>query len=82
MQDRALSLLGLATKAGKCQSGEFMTEQAIKGGSAHLVIIAKDASDNTKKHFTDMCNYRNIPMYIYSDGAGTSSARFGPIPWM
>ena len=48
-QDRVLSLIGLATKAGKCASGEFMTENETKSGKAVLVIVAEDASDNTKK---------------------------------
>ena len=30
-QDKALSLIGLATKAGKTVSGEFMTERGSKG---------------------------------------------------
>ena len=67
MQDRVLSLLGLATKAGKCVSGQLPVEDAIKTESASLVIIAGDASDNTRKHFSDMCAYRNIPLYTYSD---------------
>ncbi len=52
-QDRVLSLIGLATKAGKCASGEFMTENETKSGKAALVIVAEDASDNTKKKFRD-----------------------------
>ena len=31
-QDKALSLIGLATKAGKTVSGEFMTEREAKAG--------------------------------------------------
>lgn len=49
-QDRVLSLIGLATKAGKCASGEFMTENETKSGKAALVIVAEDASDNTKRN--------------------------------
>ena len=33
-------MLGLAMKAGKVSSGEFATEQAVKSGSAYLVILA------------------------------------------
>ena len=49
--NRALSMISLATKAGKTKSGEFMTEKEVKEGRAHLVIVADDASDNTKKKF-------------------------------
>ena len=63
--DRALAMLSLCAKAGKLVSGETATETAIKNFEAFLVIVAQDASDNTKKHFTDMCNYREIPIVTY-----------------
>ena len=67
MQDKVLSLLSLATKAGKTVSGEFMTENEIKSEKAKLVIIASDCSDNTKKKFEDMCAYRNIKIVHYAN---------------
>jgi len=65
--DKALSLLGLATKAGKTHSGEFLTEKAVKEGRAHLVIVADDASGNTKKKFQNMCDFYEVPIYFYGD---------------
>ena len=52
-QDRIYSMLGLAMKAGKVVSGEFAVDKSIKDGSAWLVIIASDASDNTTKKFSN-----------------------------
>lgn len=63
--DRVLSLIGLATKAGKVVSGEFSTERAVKNKTALMVIVADDASDNTKKNFTNMCVYHKVPMLVY-----------------
>ena len=65
MQSRIFSSLGLATKAGKTQSGEFCTEKSVKSFNAFLVILAEDASDNTKKMFTNMCTYYEVPCVIY-----------------
>ena len=65
--DKVLSMLGLAAKAGTIASGEFSTEKSVKEGKAFLVIVAKDASDNTKKHFRDMTTFYEIPMYEYSN---------------
>ena len=48
-------------------SGEFSTEKAVKEGKAKLVIVAEDSSDNTKKMFTNMCTYYNVPIYFYSN---------------
>ncbi len=60
-----LSQLGIAMKAGKLVSGEYLVEKAVKEMKAYLVVIAEDASDNTKKHFSDMCQYRNIPIRFF-----------------
>ena len=65
MQSKIFSSLGLATKAGKTQSGEFCTEKSVKSFNAFLVILAEDASDNTKKMFTNMCTYYEVPCVIY-----------------
>ncbi len=67
MPDKVLSLIGLATRAGKTVSGEFSTEKEVKCGRAVLVIVAKDASDNTKKKFKNMCDFYQVPIYFYAD---------------
>ena len=64
--DKVLSLLGLAARGRNLASGEFLTEKAVKTGKAALVIVGTDASDNTKKMFTDMCTYRSVPIYFYA----------------
>lgn len=64
-QNKILSLIGLATKAGRTVSGEFSTEKAVKTGKAYLVIVSAEASDNTKKKFQNMCAYYEVPVYVY-----------------
>lgn len=63
--NRTFSLLGLATKAGRTVSGEFMTEKAVKEGKARLVIVGTDASANTKKNFRNMCEFYRVPYFEY-----------------
>ena len=64
---KALSMISLATKAGKTASGEFATEQSVKSFRAELVNVATDASDNTKKKFQNMCEFYEVPIYFYGD---------------
>lgn len=64
--DKVLSLLGLCARGRNLASGEYSTEKAIKEGKAALVVVAADASDNTKKMFTNMCEYRSIPIYFHA----------------
>ena len=60
--NKALSMISLATKAGKTVSGEFCTEKEVKSGLAELVIVAEDASENTKKLFCDKCSFYKVPV--------------------
>ena len=63
-EDKIYSFLGLATRAGKIVSGDDSTLLELKRGNVKLVIVAEDASDNTKKLFKDKSSYRNVP-YVY-----------------
>ena len=51
MQDRVLSMLGLAAHAGAVDSGGFAVEKAVKSMKAELVILSADAQKNTVKQF-------------------------------
>lgn len=63
--DRVLSMLGIAAKGRNAVSGEFAVEKAVKAGKAFLVIVAEEASDNTKKMFTNMCEFYEVPLAFY-----------------
>ncbi|MBQ8970026.1 MAG: ribosomal L7Ae/L30e/S12e/Gadd45 family protein [Lachnospiraceae bacterium] len=65
--DRILSMLSIAQRGGNVKSGEFQTEAAVRDGSAGLVIVADDASENTKKKFRDSCAFYKVPIYSYAD---------------
>jgi len=52
-EGKICSFMGMAVKAGQAVSGTFMSDKAIKTGRARLVLVAKDASENTKKGFRD-----------------------------
>ncbi len=61
------NLFGIATKSRNAVCGEFSTEKAVKEHKAALVIVAEDASDNTKKMFTNMCTYYKVPIYFFGE---------------
>lgn len=58
-------MLGMAYKAGKVVSGEDPVRLAIRNNKIKLLIITEDASENTKKRFTNSAVYYHIPYYIY-----------------
>ncbi len=77
MLNNIYSFLGLAMKAGKLLSGESSCERAIRSRIVYLVIVADDASQNTKKKFTDMCSYRGVEIKFF----GKKSQREDPGSW-
>ena len=60
-------LISLSMKAGKLAVGEERAKEAIISDRAYLIIVASDASDNTKKKFSDMAAYRNVPLISIFD---------------
>src|SRR5699024_624011 len=61
---KSLNLLALALRARRLVSGTPTVLANIRNQKAQLVIIADDASANTKKQFLDKCDYYKIPSYI------------------
>ena len=73
-EKRIYSLIGLAQKAGSVKAGEFQTEKYVKSGQANLIIVAGDASDNTKKKFRNMAEFYKVPFFTFGnrDNLGNS----------
>lgn len=64
-QNKALSLLSLAARGRNLVSGEYSVENAVKAGKAFLVVVGTDASNNTKKMFTNMCDFYEVPLFQF-----------------
>ena len=60
--NKSLSLLGMAMRAGKLITGDEIVLKAVRQRKVSLVIIAGDASDNTKKKFKDKCGTYGIQL--------------------
>ena len=63
--NKIYSLLGLAKKSGSLKPGEMGSIEAIKKKQCKLLIIADDASDNTKKKFINLSKNYNISNIIF-----------------
>lgn len=53
-------ILGLANRARKITLGTENTINSIRANKVKLVLLANDASDNTKKKVNDKCNYYKV----------------------
>lgn len=61
MENRIYQMIALCQKARGLVTGEFACKKAVLEKEAQLVIVATDASNNTKKLFGDKTSYRQIP---------------------
>ena len=48
-------MIGLCVKAGRTAFGSEACESLVRSGKMPLVIVAEDASENTKKRMQDKC---------------------------
>lgn len=74
---KLFGMLGLAKRAGKVSTGAFICGKMIKSHRAKLVILAADASDNTKKSIKDSCSYYKVKLIEISDMASLGHATGG-----
>lgn len=60
-KQKALSMLGLAMRAGKLVTGEEMTVNKIRSQKVKLVLVAEDAGKNTQKKVKDKSTFYQVP---------------------
>ena len=77
-ETKLFNSLGLCRRAGKCQSGEFAAERAVKAGKAKLVLLEETASENTRARFSALCAGRSIPLKLVSE-VGRAIGREGHV---
>lgn len=60
---KMLSMLGIGRKAGLIVSGEMGCTKSINEGKSKLLILASDASYNTKNKFIGLCDKKNVKYF-------------------
>ncbi len=67
MNNKILTLLGFASKAGKLSFGMDMSLASIKAGKSYLVVAANDVSDKSKKEINFHTQNKNVPFITLTD---------------
>lgn len=67
MDSKIYGFFGLAKRAGKTVLGIDGIINSVRYGKSKLVILAQDASENTKKQITDKCTFYNVPLIVFGD---------------
>lgn len=74
--ERLNSALGLARRAGRCLTGDFAVERAIKKKGVFLVVLDAGASESTRERYRNLCAGRNIP-YVENADIGHAIGKSG-----
>lgn len=72
--NKLLSLLGFAQKAGKLATGDETCELYLKRKKVKLILLASDAAENTLDKWLRTANTHNVPAYIIADREALSQA--------
>lgn len=81
MNDRLLSMLGIARKAGKLVFGRDRVAEAIAQKQAKLLICSEDLSPKSKKEMQFLCEKAEVPFmqvaYTMAQLSAATGARAG-----
>lgn len=62
MNDKFLSLLGIARRAGRLMSGHDAVKEAVRGSKANLIIFTTEASQRLRDEFQRLSEGKNITL--------------------
>lgn len=74
MSSSYLQFLGLAKRAGKVVLGEQQIIKEIQHKKAHLILLASDIGEQTRKRITNKCQFYDIPYVVVDDRQTLSQA--------
>ncbi|MGM9539191.1 L7Ae/L30e/S12e/Gadd45 family ribosomal protein [Anaerovibrio sp.] len=66
-EQKILNLLGMAQRAGRVASGDFAVTKAVQGRKARLLLVAADASEDTRKRYRQMAADASIELFYLGD---------------
>lgn len=72
--DRVLAMLGMATRAGAVVPGTERVREAARGETLRLVLLAQDASENSRGKLLPFLAVRGISHVICYDRAALGAA--------
>lgn len=69
MNEKFFGMIGIARRAGKVSIGADAVRDAVRNNMARLVILAEDASENTRKSVKNSCAFYNTACIEVSNAA-------------
>lgn len=73
--NKVVGTLGMAMRASMLSTGDAVLND-VRSKNAKLVVIAEDASDNTKKKIIDKCQFYGVD-YVFIESSAVLSHAIG-----
>lgn len=74
--DKLYGAIGLCMRAGKCITGDFAVERAVKSGKVKLVMLDYAVSNATLKKYESICSNAGIE-YLIIEALGNAIGKPG-----
>lgn len=59
-------------RSGKCAAGEYACERAVSSGKARLIVVDCEASDNTRRRWSEQCSRADVPFAVIEGAAAAA----------
>lgn len=66
-EQKIMNLLSMAQRAGRVASGDFAVTKAVQGNKSYLLIVAGDASAETRKRYEQIAAQAKIRIIYLGD---------------
>lgn len=66
-EQKIMNLLSMAQRAGRVASGDFAVTKAVQGNKVHLLLVAGDASAETRQRYEQMAAQGKIKIVYLWD---------------
>ena len=63
-KEKVLNILGLAQRAGRLLSGDFIVERSVKRQAYPLLIMAEDCAPNNAKKYIHLAETHKVPLRL------------------
>ena len=63
-KEKVLNILGLAQRAGRLLSGDFVVERSMKRQAYPLLIMAEDCAQNNAKKYMHLAKSHQVPLRL------------------
>ena len=72
--DKFYNMIGMGKRANLVRVGDYVCTESIQKNTSSLIIVAEDASQNTRKKFTQKCEFYQVKCIVIGEKTNLGNA--------